>query len=401
MIDDQPHVNEIENMINFCNKFTHIYIYGCGENQEYLLKFLDMCNVKVDGYIVSSPERRSAYDESNPNNPRLAYRKLPIFLIEEVPCLSSSGILLALSEKHCPDIVSHFKSMGFDNYFSMSEYNKRTISHKMRPRSRERMWIEVNLADHCNLNCQMCDHYSQIAEPTFLDIDVFRRDMERLAYLSNNHLDILKLQGGEPLLHKDLNEFIKITRELFPRCRIFLFTNGLLLLNWEKSPHGNLWEVCWENNVEIQLTTYPIPLKLENIEKKAMEYGLRLAVFGNVADRKKGLKFSVKHPFDLNGRQEKYRFISCYQFNEAIALNDGKLYTCPMIPYIDHFNKAFNQNLIVSEEDYIDIYKARNYFELADFVTKRVPFCRYCAVQNRSVHAWKQSVKELGEYIDG
>jgi hypothetical protein len=130
-------------------------------------------------------------------------------------------------------------------------------------------------------------------------------------------------------------------------------------------------------------------------------YDVKLNVFSEVGERDfKGVKTSCKQPLKLEGNVEKWQFISCYQFNECITLRHGKLYTCPRIPYIDHFNKYFNQNLTVSENDYIDIYKASSYEELAEFVTRRADFCRYCDVVARRHYDWKQSDHTIEEYVD-
>ena len=45
--------------------------------------------------------------------------------------------------------------------------------------------IEIYLAEHCNLNCQCCDHFSQLSEPEFRNIEVFERDIKRLSELYN------------------------------------------------------------------------------------------------------------------------------------------------------------------------------------------------------------------------
>jgi MoaA/NifB/PqqE/SkfB family radical SAM enzyme len=264
------------------------------------------------------------------------------------------------------------------------------------------MWIEVNLADHCNLNCQCCDHFSQlVSEPVFLDVEVFMRDMERLAELSDNHIDILKLQGGEPLLHRDVNRFVEITRRLFPKCIIYFFTNGLLLLKSENFEHGNFWQYCKDYNVTIQLTEYPIGLNVRAIEEKAKEYGAKLQVFGEVADRVRGkTKRSTKHPFDLAGNVAKWQYISCYHFNETITLKNGRLYTCSIIPYAHYFNNTFGQNLEISDENSLDIHQAKNYEEIADFVTRRVPFCDYCDIKHRRTLDWARSSRQMEEYVD-
>jgi len=71
--------------------------------------------------------------------------------------------------------------------------------------------ISVDIVSHCNLNCQCCDHFSPLAEKSFANIDIFEKDINRLSEISNATLDVLKLMGGEPLLHPKLKY---VNREL-------------------------------------------------------------------------------------------------------------------------------------------------------------------------------------------
>lgn len=389
---DQPIMGELREMIDFCKQHHYVYIWGASHNQIMLGKYLSMININVQGYIISKNIKEKNYI--------VEYKRLLDIQYENK---NNIGFLLAISDIHFNNVLREISEAGynFSNIYILSEYNKRTIAYKMTPRPRERMWIEVNLADHCNLNCQMCDHFAPLAEKTFLEINVFKRDMERLSKLSDGHIDIIKLQGGEPLLNDNLIEFIKITRELFPKAIIFLFTDGLLLKHWENHLNGNLWKVMHDYKVRLQLTIYPINIKVEEIEELAKTYDVHLDCFSEVSDRNyEGIKHSVKHPFLLDGNAEKWMFISCYQFNESITIRDGKIYTCPMIPYIGHFNKYFGTELKVTENDYLDIYKASTYEELAEFVTHRTDFCNYCNVCGRRVYDWKQSKHTIDEYID-
>lgn len=389
---DQPIIWQLEEMIHFCENHKKLYIWGIEHNQKMLKKYLDMCEIMIDGFILS----------------RDRYKNLPdVYTVDKVKemsiDISEVGILVATSDAHFNVILKQIDECGFrtENFYMLSEYNKRTISYKMTPRPKERMWIEVNLADHCNLNCQMCDHFSPLARPSFLSLESFKKDMKRLSELVNGHIGIVKLQGGEPLLNQYLIDFIKITRTLFPKTIIYLFTDGLLLKKWENHRTGNLWQVFHDYKVRVEFTVYPINVDINDIKELAKKYDVQLDCFSEVGDRKyRGVKHSVKHPFDLSGKVEKWQFISCYQFNESITLKDGKLYTCPMIPYIDIFNDYFHQKLEVSKKDYIDIYKVKSYEELAEFVTKRTDFCRYCKVMERRSFEWKQSKHTLDEYVD-
>ena len=394
MNNDQPIMWKLEEMICFCKSYKYIYIYGHGHDQNMLKKYLHMIDINVEGFVLSD----NKYDEEKVNDCDLKCSDLRGIYNE----FDDVGIIVGTWDLYFNEILCNLAEIGIpiSNIHLLAGWNKRTISHKMTPRPKERMWIEVNLADHCNLNCQMCDHFAPLAEPTFLNLESFRRDMTRLAELTDNHIDIMKLQGGEPLLNDQTIEFIKITRELFPKAIIFFFTDGLLLKRWENHPSGNFWQACHDYNVRIEFTVYPIGIKVDEIQALAKKYDVILDAFTEVGHRRlDGVKKSVKHPFDLDGKVEKWQFISCYQFNESITLRDGKLYTCPMIPYINHFNKYFNQNLEVTENDYIDIYKVNTYEELAEFVTHRTDFCRYCKVRSRRAFDWKQSEHAIEEYL--
>lgn len=69
--------------------------------------------------------------------------------------------------------------------------------------------FEFHLAEHCNLNCIGCTHFSPLAEPEFLEVEDFRNDIERLSYLTGGNARFINLLGGEPLLHPEINSFLR------------------------------------------------------------------------------------------------------------------------------------------------------------------------------------------------
>ena len=77
--------------------------------------------------------------------------------------------------------------------------------------------FEVHVAEHCNLSCRDCLHFSPLAKEEFLDIDEYRKDCARLSELFDSEVERLYLLGGEPLLHPNLVEIMKISREAFGR----------------------------------------------------------------------------------------------------------------------------------------------------------------------------------------
>jgi hypothetical protein len=108
----------------------------------------------------------------------------------------------------------------------------------------------------------------------------------------------------------------------------------------------------------------------------------------------------LKVPLDINGGQNsKSNYKICGAANGCIQLRHGKIYTCPVIAYIEYFNNFFGKNLEVTEKDYIDIYKVKSIDEIYSFLCKPMPFCRYCNIK-KVVYGlgWAVSKKQVTEW---
>lgn len=82
--------------------------------------------------------------------------------------------------------------------------------------------LEVHLAEHCNLNCCGCNHFSPLADPAFIDIPDFKNDMERLGNLFSHKCEWIHLMSGEPLLNPEIITLMKITRDNFSQSVIMI-----------------------------------------------------------------------------------------------------------------------------------------------------------------------------------
>jgi MoaA/NifB/PqqE/SkfB family radical SAM enzyme len=267
---------------------------------------------------------------------------------------------------------------------------------------RNKLYFEIHLTEHCNLDCAGCSHFSPIAQEAYLDPAAFDRDMERLAQITDKKLAYIKLLGGEPLLHPECHQFMYIARKHFDKTAIILLTNGILLTKQTQL----FWKSAKDNNVWIAISRYPISLDIDAIRDLSKEYGVPCGYFkpdAGICDFAADIKDNqtmYKFRLDLQGRQNTNRpFLRCNWFNNCFTLRDGKLYTCFMIAHIMHFNAYFDQNLPVTEKDYIDIYKAKDIDEILNFLAKPVPFCRFCNINGLTRgHKWGVSKKYISEW---
>lgn len=253
--------------------------------------------------------------------------------------------------------------------------------------------IEIHLTEHCNLNCRYCSHFSCIADEEYYDIKKYEQDMAQMAEVTDSRIENIQLIGGEPLLHPKINEIFDITRRYFPLTNIDLITNSLLLTSKDDA----FWEAMRRNNIYLLPSIYPVKIKWKTILDTASKHGVktindfnRKALTMDTLDGFRVKKF-YKLNLDLKGRQ-KWKQQECGFGPGCTNYINGKLYPCFVISNIRHFNKKFKKKLIVTDKDYIDIYKISSTEEIFDFLYKEdmFPFCRYC-FHSRPKFKWENS----------
>jgi hypothetical protein len=252
--------------------------------------------------------------------------------------------------------------------------------------------VDIYVAEHCNLGCYSCNHFSYLAEPEFADLEATDRDLKRLSELSSGSISAIMLVGGEPLLNPDLHEFMRVARQHFPNSRIQIVTNGTLLL----AQKDIFWESVKKYNIVMTPTKYP-GIAWDKIEQRAAEFGYHFEYFDLTGDSK---KVSRKFCLDLSGSQDMQKsFNRCPLAACTVALKNGRLATCCFVFTMRHFNKYFNKNVPVSDEDSIDIYSVKSTREILDFLFKPIPLCRYCkSMGNEIAGKWRRSARAIEEW---
>ena len=281
------------------------------------------------------------------------------------------------------NLISWFLPHGFMNFYNNRRKAKIPCTIKC-------FNFEIHLADHCNLNCVGCAHFSPIADRYFYDIEQLKNDCERFSKIAKEYVKEVHLIGGEPLLHEKICETMSITRTYFDNNIIKLVTNGILL----GELNTTFWESCHDNNIIVSLTAYPINLNFKKICDLAYKYNVCLEFFNN----KIKYKFE-KNIYDLHGTQNIEKAYNSCLIKVCPQLYEGRLYRCPPIPYIKYFNKQFGENLQVCDGDYLDLQNINSIETVSDFLNKPVPFCRYCQTEDKRFDIeWKISAKEISEW---
>lgn len=278
------------------------------------------------------------------------------------------------------------------NELKQESENLRQSLIRVTPQAKLNYFV-VHLVDECNLRCKGCDHFAPLAKGGYLEPEVFDKDMKRLGELSGGEVNRIGLMGGEALLHPRICEFFDIARKYFSKTNIQVVTNGLLL-NQKKE---DFWLSCRKNDIEIVNTKYPLKLDFEKMRVTAEKYGVR---FKHFTIEGEAVKTSYKIPLALSEEQNgRENFMSCFHANNCTMLKSGRMYTCTVAPNIVHFNKYFGKKIPLTEQDSIDIYKAKDMNEILEFLSRPIPFCRFCNVKGRSFgHSWARSEQDISEW---
>lgn len=247
-------------------------------------------------------------------------------------------------------------------------------------------YLEHHIVDHCNLNCAGCSHFSPLAPTWFETIDQFEEDFGELALKTKGKVGMIRLMGGEPLLHPNLIKFLESARDLFPTTEIQVVTNGLLLSKLKKQ----LQPVCMNLKILICMSDYG----LKNLD---LLDGLRNFPYARIDDQRKFYNIGL----DISGAQNPLEsFMNCdLHLNKWYFFQDGWFYPCCISANLSHFINHFNlpQMPEPKQLNAISIH-THSIEEIEEFLARPISTCKYCTVGRKKNIEFHQSKKEISEW---
>lgn len=252
--------------------------------------------------------------------------------------------------------------------------------------------LEIQVAEHCNLNCASCTHFSPLAEQSFIDKDSFFNQLQKANTIFKGHCKSLKIMGGEPLLHPEITQLLRLARQAMPEIKLTLQTNGILLTKLD----DEFWQACHDNQILIRVTRYPVKLDMDQINMKASLFNADLKYHPSDSTIK---SFNL-YPLNLHGDGDcEYNHSHCKMKMRYVLIKEGRLYPCPIAGNVEHFNRALNQNLICEETDSVSLDDISTFEDYQEFALKAISFCRFCMpTQYRRDVGWAHSKKSISEW---
>ena len=238
-------------------------------------------------------------------------------------------------------------------------------------------YLEFHIADHCNLNCHACEHYSSLVkEPKFPVLEKFIEDFNQLHKFIDD-IGTIRIMGGEPLLNPQINEYIKLARQLYPFADIRVVTNAILL----KKMSEDFFDALRKFNVGIDISVYPpMKSKIPEIQNLMRSKAIQSEIHTDPKD-----EFFKRRSLKPHSHLSETFFTDC---GAAMCnfLYDGKIAPCSRPFTLKYFNEYFKQNL--PTEGKIDLYNENLTTEkLIRQLLKPIPACAHCG--QKKVIKWK------------
>lgn len=261
-------------------------------------------------------------------------------------------------------------------------------------------YAEFYITNHCNIDCESCNRFNNYNFKGHMDWQPYEDEYRRWAeYLQIRRITIL---GGEPLIHPDVNSWIKKIREWWPLADLNVTTNGRLL-----NQVPNLYNTLKETKCKIEICIH----NYDWVESQVRDLGnffpgdydlIEVAddscFFTKIAQDKNGVKVIIKkynsmhqsslifsgHSFKLHKSNPEKAHQVCDMSNCHHFIN-GKIYKCG-IPYLlGDFSKQY---MIDIDQDDINILNHPGGFSLQDakqdaksfwsYLENPIDHCKFC-----------------------
>lgn len=279
----------------------------------------------------------------------------------------------------------------------MSVFNKgKLISERVREiRFSEKKptlpYIEIPITDLCNLNCKGCLFACNALEGNeHISFEQIKKDAYRMSDL---FFDVpwIRILGGEPLLHPEIINILKLYRKVFPESEIDLCTNGLLLPKMKE----DFFDCLRNNHITIHVSGYkPTYNMLDKIDLLLNQNHLNYTVL----KREKFSKYYTKN----KDKNKDISFMLC-PASGCRELYKGRLLRCSGVIAYEKFNQQFKTTYETREnEDWFYIHNENiDPWEVTKKLDSASSICSYCDINRLEEFDWDYAGKNvtINDYV--
>lgn len=388
----------LENLIEEC-KDKNVLIYGAGLLFETAQKYYDFSKLN----LIGISDKRFESEESVEN-----FGGLKTYKPSEISFVNPDVILVAVKEyqsllrylrksRNCL-IFPMFKRPSQKAFQRRNKCHNRYVEkeglHGKKPtklslykKIKMRLnsllgridvpQIEFNITTKCTLRCKHCSNFIPQVKPEehcIILMDEFKVQIDNLLRAVNEVKNLL-LIGGEPLLVKNLDEYLAYAASKKKIKRVWIVTNGTLLMNdsllktaIKYKKKLTIWVSNYSKNPELKTRLKHDEL-LKQIKDNSLDY-----------DYVQDLTWGYTSPLNVQKLREDSRqyFEECG--NNCVAVFGGKIYVCPragVFALKGIYSPELNEVIDLNIENNPKILKKK----LIDFYSRECfSACNYCTI---------------------
>ena len=262
------------------------------------------------------------------------------------------------------DLIKNLKFRGIDRVLNFINYFGQLKLYWLDPQKSLIAYLETNLIDACNLNCKACTHFAALySKDEIYPLDEFAHDVQTIS----ESIDVqhFRLLGGEPLLLKNLDEYLDIARRFFPQTLLSVVSNGLLIPNAPQK----IFESMRRNSINIDISSYLPTMKIApKIVETLRNEGIYFSFTTPMEEFHKIISDGTKIYNPLKAREHCSNDVCRF-------LRRGKIYKCPIDALKYRFAEKFNLNYPPAIS--VDIH-AKNFTLMLDMLDGNVDQCHFC-----------------------
>lgn len=243
--------------------------------------------------------------------------------------------------------------------------------------------LDIHITHNCNLTCESCSDFTNHGHSRMLSLEEARDWMS----LWNKRIvpKQFLILGGEPTLHKDLEKFLDLSREMWPKSKLMLVTNAFFL-----HLHQDLWKSLKSNDVHLSISIHDnseeyiskIKDNLLLVSKWKKNYGISVSHSKEYENWKviyKGYGSNIL-PFEDN--DPKSSWDNCFMDGKCFQLHEGKIWKCAPLAYLPLQKERYGEKLSSKWDPYLKYRPLESTCsdkEINEFFNKKEEsFCGMC-----------------------
>lgn len=231
--------------------------------------------------------------------------------------------------------------------------------------------LESHVVDHCNLRCRHCCSLSPLVAKRFTPVAELERDLGDVGRAVRPQ--IFKITGGEPLLHPNLTDCLRVARDADIADSIQMTTNGHLI--------RTMPDEAWDHLDRLVVSRYSsAPLAgtlLSHIENECRDHDIVLMVkhIDTFAE------MDVDPPGHTDDETIRQIYGDCWLRVRCHMIHRGRFYKCTRPPHIEDVMRSdgFDAPALASD-DGVALKGGDLAQRIKDYLEADTPLksCRFC-----------------------